>query len=207
MADDALNAVDPAGRSARATPGDVPERIRRRYLTDDRTGPGLGYYVDAQVSAAAFRDHGRRLSTDRTDPNVIRDLIAIAEHRGWQAISVRGQTAFRREAWLVARQSGLEVVGYRPTARDLQDLERRTERRHREAGARERSDGRLTPQRLGPDTRLRIVESVVRARIVEPAVQARVLATARARLAQWLERPVRAPTPTRRAPSRPDRDR
>ena len=176
MAED-LNIVAPEGDRRANTPGDVPDQVRRRYLTEARSGPGLGFYPDARAEAALFRDHGRRLTTNRNDPHVVRDLVAIAQHRGWTAISVRGHSEFRREVWLRARAAGLEVRGYRPTERDRQQAER----------ARERSGG-SAPSPPEAQARLRIVESVVRARVVEPAEQDRILSAARARLAQWLER-------------------
>lgn len=191
MADSALNVVDPARRTAAGAVGDVPDRIRRRYLTDERNGPGLGYYVDATARTAAFRDQGRRLSTDRNDPNVVRDLVAIAQHRGWSRIDVRGATAFRREMWIVARAAGLEVRGYTPTDRDLHDLARRAERARTTAEHERHGAAEQKPPGLGPTTRLKIVEAVVKDRIVEPAVQARILADARGRIADWLERGAR----------------
>lgn len=186
MADSALNIVDPAIANPSSAKGDVPDRLRRRYFTDESQGPGLAFYVDASVKIAAFRDQGHRLSTDRNDPNVVRDLVAIAQHRGWTIVSVRGQTGFRREVWIAARAAGLEVRGYRPTERDLQDLLRRAarppepplpvhERKHAQ-----RDDG--------IQARLRIVEAVVRNRVVEPSEQERILAAARGRLAAWLDR-------------------
>ena len=185
MAED-LNIVAPESDRRASTPGDVPEKLRRRYLTEARGGPGLGFYADARAEAAAFRDQGRRLTTDRNDPHVVRDLVAIAQHRGWNAISVRGHSEFRREVWLRAQAAGLEVRGYRPTERDRQQFDR----------GRSRAPPGDHPS---PDaqTRLQIVESVVKARIVEPAEQQRILAAARSRLAHWLERgasfgPVRA---------------
>lgn len=176
MAED-LNIIAPEGDRRTTTPGDVPEWLRRRYLTESRGGPGLGFYSDARAEAAAFRDKGRRLTTDRNDPHVVRDLVAIAKHRGWSSISVRGHSEFRREVWLTARAAGLEVRGYRPTERDRQQADRTRERLPVKDA---------TP----PDAqaRLRIVESVVRARVVEPAEQNRILSAARARVADWLER-------------------
>lgn len=188
MADNTLNTVDAAKRSATSTAGDVPDRIRRRYLTDERNGPGLGFFVDASIAKAAFRDQGQRLSTDRNDPNVVRDLIAIAEHRGWTTISVRGQTTFRREVWINARSAGLEVRGYTPTHRDLQDLARRGERTRASVDRDRQTTTEPNRPGLGPFTRLKIVEALVKNRIVEPAVQARILAAARERIADWLER-------------------
>lgn len=180
MARSALNRLDPApedGAASPSPPGDLPERLRRRYLSEAR-GTARAYFRDSTSSAEAFRDQGRRLTTSRNDPAVIADLVAIAAHRGWSTVQVRGTIDFRREAWRAARLAGLEVRGYQPTPRELQDLERR---------------GPRPPQpeiSAAPSAqqRLRVVETVVRNRIVEPAEQARILAVARERLASWLER-------------------
>lgn len=186
-------AVADAARSNRK--GDVPEVLRRRYFVDERSGAGLGFYVDARVETPAFRDQGRRLSASRSDPNAIRDMVAIAQHRGWKAVVVEGDADFRREAWLAAQTLGIEVRGYRATERDRQDLERRLSTSDRRA-ARDRADpadahreGRSPSAAAGAN--LRIVEAVVRSRITEPAAQARVLAAARERLARWLEQGAR----------------
>lgn len=176
MAED-LNILTPEGDRGRRAPGDVPEPIRRRYLTEARGGPGIGFYADAVTQVAAFRDQGHRLTTDRNDPHVIRDLVAIAEYRGWRTLDVRGHSDFRREVWLRARAAGLEVRGYRPTERDRQLADRQR--------GPSRSRGPLTAE---AQARLRVVEGVVRARVVEPSEQARILAAARSRLASWLER-------------------
>lgn len=185
---DAQNAISPGGLSRSTRSGDVPEALRRRYYLDNRGGPGLGFYVDAGVAAAVFRDRGRRLTALRSDPNVIRDMTAIAQHRGWRTIVVRGDAGFRREAWLAGRSLGLEVQGYRPSARDLQALARRTERR-RDDSSRPPSGPprRRDPQQAAPD-QLRLVEAVVRARVGEAGAQARILAAARERIADWLDR-------------------
>lgn len=175
MAED-LNILAPEGEPRSGSPGDVPDHIRRRYLTDTRGGRGIGFYTDARVETAAFRDQGRRLLTDRNDPHVVRDLVGIAQHRGWTTVSVRGHTEFRREVWRAARAAGLDVRGYRPTPRDRQEAEQREVRRSRR------------PPELDRETRLRVVEAVVRNRVVEPAEQARILSMARDRIARWMER-------------------
>lgn len=186
MAASALNRVDADTPAASGKPGDIPEKLRRRYYTDPHGGPGLGFYADAAATAPVFRDQGRRLSTSRNDPSVARDLVAIAAHRGWRTLSVRGHADFRREIWIAARTAGLDVRGYEPTPRDEQDLTRRLERADPERAWRDRPDANLNAP--GPRDRLRIVEAVVRNRIVEPREQARILAAARSRLAGWLER-------------------
>jgi hypothetical protein len=187
---DSLNQIDPAAPAGSTKPGDVPEQLRRRYFTDGRNGPGLGFYVDATATAAVFRDHGRRLSTARNDPQVVRDLVAIAAHRGWRTLGVRGHTDFRREVWLAARSAGLDVRGYQPNPRDEQDLARRLERARREPSQPvDNRDAEL--KGAGPRARMRVVEAIVRNRIVEPSEQDRILTAARHRLAGWLERGAR----------------
>lgn len=203
MADDPTNTiVSDGGRSK--TKGDVPDALRRRYYVDERGGRGFGFYVDARVATATFRDEGARLSASRPDPNAIRDMVAIAQHRGWTVVVVRGEADFRREAWLTAMAAGIETRGYRPTERDRQELERRraavirrTAQRDARSSPAERGAGDAASARLN----LRVVETVVRARIAEAPAQERILAAARERLAQWLERGARVhPVPTTRTP-------
>lgn len=175
--------------------GDVPDEIQRRYCTDGRGG-GLGYYVDATSPTPVFRDRGDRITAARTDPNAIRHMVAIARHREWTVVLVRGAEAFRREAWLAGRMADLDVRGYRPTERDLQDLQRRlTAARRRVAQPVEArlNEIRRPPKERGPDdagarARLKVVEAVLRARVTNSVEQDRILAAARARIARWLER-------------------
>ncbi len=201
----------PGGRVRRGRIGDVPDGIQRRYYTDDRGGPGRGYYVDATVVRPAFRDRGDHLSSDRADPNAIRDMTEIARHRGWLIVTARGSAEFRREAWLAGRQAGLEVRGYQPTERDLQELERRSERRERGQQRRElhlerRDDGRDRAEDLRETVRsrredgrgaaqMRVVEAVVHSRVQDKDGRERIMDRARARIADWLERAARFDDP------------
>ncbi len=208
--------IGPGGRERRGRIGDVPEAIRRRYYTDDRNGPGQGFYVDATVNRPAFRDRGHQLVADRADPNAIRDMTEIARHRGWTIVTARGSAEFRREAWLAGRQAGLEVRGYQPTERDLQELERRRERRERGEIRRELQQERREDRRERADVaqdavrtrrqdqrgaaQMRVVEAVVRARVQGDDSQRRIMDRARERIADWLERGAifEAQTPDRR---------
>lgn len=203
MAASPINQVAPELRTPQDQAGDVPERIRRRYLASDRHGPGVGFYIDANVDRPVFRDAGNRLSTDRDDPNVVRELVEIAQHRGWTTIQVSGSAAFRREVWTTARAAGLEVRGHKVTERDLQELARRAERTQRTSDTRRSGNVPSQAASLDPATRLRVVEAIVRNRIVESAEQDRVLTRARAKLARWLERGD-GPTTQRQTPQRPD---
>lgn len=203
MADDPTNMIaSDKGRSK--TKGDVPDGLRRRYYVDERGGRGVGFYVDARITTAAFRDDGARLTASRPDPNAIRDMVAIAQHRGWTAVVVRGEADFRREAWLTAMAAGIQTRGYRPTQRDHQELERRQAALARRTAQREARPSPAEPgagDAAAARLNLRMVETVVRARIAEAPAQERILAAARERLAQWLERGARVhPVPTARAP-------
>jgi hypothetical protein len=178
--------------------GDVPDEIRRRYYFDNRGGRGLGFYTDATVRQPAFRDRGDRLTATRTDPHAIRQMMTIAQHRTWGVVVLRGEKRFRREAWLAASLRDIGVRGYKPTERDLQELERRrpahllplppTTDRDERSGLHTTRRGDHAPSQPGPHSRLKVVEAVVNSRITDPAARARLLEQARARIAGWLER-------------------
>jgi hypothetical protein len=199
----AQDSLSPAVKDRSVTQGDVPDALKRRYYTEERGGDGLGFYVDARIQTPAFRDRGRALVATRLDPNAIRDMTVIAEHRGWTIVQARGSAGFRREAWLAGRSIGLEVRGYRPTERDLQELQRRQDQAQRAADRREvRSERREDRRDRGADegevrrerredagarSSLRVVDAVVRARVADPERQERIMASARERIANWLE--------------------
>ena len=219
MPDDpkAEDSLSPAVKGRSVVQGDVPDALKRRYYTDERGGDGLGFYADARIQAPAFRDRGRELAAARLDPTAIRDMTAIARHRGWTIVQARGSAAFRREAWLAGRSIGLEVRGYRPTERDLQELQRRQDRRRRVEDRNEVQEERRDDRRnrawdqreikrerredLGAKERLGVVEAVVRSRVSDAGRQERILAAARDRTADWLERGARfEPLGIRRPP-------
>src|SRR3546814_2469455 len=82
------------------------------------------FFTTAQAKDPAFRDQGRRLVTATESQEVVKDLVAIAQHRNWDRIHVTGSEEFRRSVWIEASQKGLEVRGYKPNDRDLQELDR-----------------------------------------------------------------------------------
>lgn len=167
-----------AARSLRR--GDAPEEVLSRYLTDTARGRTLDFYVDARAPRPAFRDRGDRLFIDRNDPQAIRAMIDIAQHRGWAAIRVTGDAAFRREAWTEGRRRGLEVRGYAPTPRDLQAELRQRRPDTPTRGGREDAG---TAKPMPPERRAAIVEAVIAARMLDPDRARRLLDSARSRLA------------------------
>lgn len=101
--------------------GDMPQSVLDRYLVErDLRGLPERFYRDHRTPHPAFRDAGRHLSSERTYPDTVADMLKVAEHRGWSRLKVTGEAAFRREVWVQARERGIAVQGYRPHSRDYQ---------------------------------------------------------------------------------------
>jgi putative DNA primase/helicase len=96
---------------------EIPDDVRKRF-----TQVGNQYFFPD--GTRAFTDRGGRITSPSENSEVIRSLVAIAEARGWSDLIVKGTERFRREAWSMARQAGLEVRGYRPSAYDEARLAR-----------------------------------------------------------------------------------
>jgi Large polyvalent protein-associated domain 7 len=105
-----------------AAPTRVPAHVAAKYLIK-----GNVYHFDEQT--VAFVDKGNSLTVRTHNKAVIQDLIAIAQARQWQAVSVSGTQAFRREAWSAAAAAGLTVSGYTPSAIERAAAERARSRR------------------------------------------------------------------------------
>jgi hypothetical protein len=134
----------------------VPEELRRRYYVQKSKWSGEpGFYESSTATDPAFRDQGGKLVAGTDSPAVARDLVAVAQHRGWGEIQVTGTDAFKREIWLQAMQQDIAVRGYKPNERDLQELSRLREaaadRLNNTVAPIERSGTDRAPAR-GPDT-------------------------------------------------------
>lgn len=121
-------------RASKSGPSDtakrlIPDHIRKRFVQ-----VGHRYYFSD--GAHAFTDRGGRLVTLSENMEVVKSLIAIAEARGWKAITVSGSERFRKEAWGAASVLGLKVRGYTPTEFERALFARK---RDREAAATPRS--------------------------------------------------------------------
>ena len=113
------NAHVAEANAARAT---VPAHIAAKYLIKDNA-----YHFDDQT--VAFVDKGTSLTVHTHNKAIIQDLVAIAEARNWQAVTVSGTKEFRREAWAAAAAAGLTVSGYTPTGIERAAAERARARR------------------------------------------------------------------------------
>lgn len=112
-------------RAASFDAGNMPDAVQRRYYSQSSRWSGEpAYFTTPNAEKPAFRDRGNHLVTDNESREVVKDLVAVAQHRGWERIQVGGSETFRRAVWLEAAEHGLEVRGYKPTDRDLQELDR-----------------------------------------------------------------------------------
>ena len=159
----------PPEKAASATVRDdaFPDRVRRKYyvVADGRGKEGVArearLYADERGEYLAFKVTEDRLITRLVAAEVIRDMIAVAEHRNWQALQIRGSEEFRREAWLEAASRGLDVKGYEPTAIDRQALASRREARERAQRRPPAAWDRSTFRKAKPGDRLDVRRSDV----------------------------------------------
>ena len=116
------NAVTPgeteAGNRRRSRlVGDTPDQISQRYYVEER---GLRreqrLFENAHDAAPTIRDLGGRLIAASESAAVVRDLIEIARHRGWENIHATGSERFRRMIEYQAREHGIDVA--RPLSPD-----------------------------------------------------------------------------------------
>lgn len=186
---DTENALSPVpGRTRKAAPvsrrkGDLPEGLEAKYLVEhDRRGRAERFHRDNRSGEALFRDHGRRLTAREPYPDVVRDMLRIADHRGWREIVVSGDQAFRREVWVQAQALDLQVRGYRPREIDRQASERKTPTRK----TARKDEDRIRAETQAP-TRIAQVAVAVRSLIKDPAARDRLMRRAVARVIHHLD--------------------
>ena len=103
------SAAGPKGESG------MPERLRRKYyVAEAGAGDEAKVYADPRGEYLAFKVSTDRMATRLEDAGVVRDMVSVAQHRGWKEVEVRGSQEFRRTAWLEASVRGLPVRGYEP---------------------------------------------------------------------------------------------
>jgi hypothetical protein len=136
-----------AAEPGHAAVAPVPEHIAAKYLVKGNT-----YHFDDQT--VAFVDKGTSLTVQTHNKAIIQDLVAIAQARDWQAVTVSGTQAFRREAWKAAASAGLKVSGYTPSEIERVAAERERNRRDpstpSEPSPRESDTARVQPGSATP---------------------------------------------------------
>jgi len=87
---------------------------------------GSRYYFKDQVGSVnmlAFRESGDKFSTSLNTERVTTAIVTMAESKGWDSITVRGNKEFKRQVWQEATRRGIEVTGYEPDKKDLAALD------------------------------------------------------------------------------------
>ncbi len=105
-----------------ASPRPIPDSVRDRFV---RIGNDF-FFPDG---AAAFTDHGDRITTRSENAVVIQSVVAIAQAREAREVTVTGTDLFKKEAWFAGKLAGLEVGGYQPTPLEQERLVRALARR------------------------------------------------------------------------------
>ncbi|MBR9841154.1 MAG: hypothetical protein GYB50_25225 [Rhodobacteraceae bacterium] len=105
---------------------DLPVSYHDRFLVTKAKGQQDLYrsYDDARPTIV---DKGDQLSTRNADRGTAIDMIELAAHRGWQSLIAKGPEEFRREMWVEGTAQGLKVQGYRPTEKDQEEANRRSQ--------------------------------------------------------------------------------
>lgn len=200
------NRIFLVSRTRAALKADLPPDLIGRYYTDGRSRPGLGFFRDREARRPVIRDLGRALDTWRTDPVTVRDMLKIAQHRGWVSLQVQGDLAFRRAVWGQAQALGLDVRGYQPSERDVQAnpmIARPAADLAPRVPLSERTD--RAGQRFAV---LRVAETLAAARIADRTLQGSLLMALRERAQMTRATPARGPGPVRgKTPRERDRER
>jgi len=95
----------------------LPDAVAGTYKVKD------GKFMDKATDALRFEDHGKKLSTPVEDRVVIADMISVAAAKNWGNLELKGTDNFKQIAWLEASARGIETKGFKPTERDLEQLD------------------------------------------------------------------------------------
>lgn len=105
---------------AKSEPATIAANYYVEEAADRRT-----YYQDYQRKAVAFTATETRVTSAREDLRTVRDMVEVAQARGWRSVQLRGTETFRREAWIEAAAAGLDAADNKASDPDRQEAERR----------------------------------------------------------------------------------
>ncbi|WP_051940839.1 LPD7 domain-containing protein [Stenoxybacter acetivorans] len=99
---------------------DPPEHLKQRYLIANGHFQDNRLYYDSQNAATVlFEDQGKKLRTAKTDAQTVKDMLAVAQAKGWDSIKLSGSKEFKSLMYAMAASQGIQTTGYTPTAADL----------------------------------------------------------------------------------------
>lgn len=112
------------GQERNAPSRDIPDALKAHYHQD-----GNAFRSAHRADKIEFVDRGSRMHAYRpVSQFTVRSLVQVAEHRGWKALELTGDAVFRSRAYVEAASRGIDVVGYNPTEKDREILQRRADR-------------------------------------------------------------------------------
>ncbi|WP_292528145.1 LPD7 domain-containing protein [Methylocystis sp.] len=150
----ATDRLSASGSSGAAEFDFLPAHLRRKYYVVEVDAQEARIYADRDGEYLVAKAGHGRLVTLVANVEIVRDLVAIAAHRGWERIELTGSLEFRREAWLAASARGIETKGYEPSELDraaLVKMQGRTEHRQQRSFERNR-EAAGAPARRSPST-------------------------------------------------------
>lgn len=116
---------------------DLPVSVAERYVVKEGKfwKPNVRDPNADGSDVPHIEDKGARLASHANDRGTIADMLAIAQAKNWTSVTVKGSPEFRRNAWLEAKLSGIDMHGYKPSDSDhaLLEAARREQARQRDA--------------------------------------------------------------------------
>jgi Large polyvalent protein-associated domain 7 len=104
---------------------ELPQAIRSRFIVSaeksalfEASKTEFTFRSGQQQGRLAFYDSGKQLVTTLEDKATITSMLEVAKVKNWNEITVTGSDDFRRQAWLEARLTKIEVRGYEPKESD-----------------------------------------------------------------------------------------
>ncbi len=126
-----------------------PEAIGKAYYVENR-GSERRYFDDYQRKALAIRADDTTINSKREDLTTIRNMLTIAEARGWSEVKVSGSAEFKRETWIEASARGITAQGYKANDLDRQEADRRRAERGPDQARPTLPDGTNEVRRVAP---------------------------------------------------------
>ena len=93
-------------------------RLQERYVS-----AGHEYRFREAPTRVAFREEGKKLTTEYNSAEVARGMVDAAQSKGWKTLRVNGTEEFKRQVWMEAEMRGVEVQGYKATEQDRKAIE------------------------------------------------------------------------------------
>lgn len=102
---------------------EVSKEIDNKFSIVEKGGSRV-YSYSNDPDKVAFTEKEDKLVANDKNPALIKSMIEVAESKGWENITVKGDKEFKQAVWLEAKARGLEVKGYEPTEQDERKLAR-----------------------------------------------------------------------------------